>query len=200
MKKTLHCMLVLNAPRFFTMSWGIIRKFIDARTAQRIQVFSSGEKGLKALHLMVDKSQIPVDYGGSNKSIKKSFTEESADPALLRQEIELVHARKNHKVTTHQTWELVKGECMTIQVYTRSVSAAAVTVRLTGAIFKAVQAQCTFEGEAEDPKPHCTLVVSKLMGPGKVTVDVHDLDNAQKKHHGKSRGYFLIVGDIKAGE
>jgi hypothetical protein len=26
------------------------------------------------------------------------------------------------------------------------------------------------------------------------------LDNAQKMHHGKSRGYFLIVGDIKSNE
>jgi hypothetical protein len=62
----------------------IIRKFIDPRTAQRIQVFSGGgDKGLRALHKMVDKSQIPVDYGGTNKLMKQSFTEEAADPTLL---------------------------------------------------------------------------------------------------------------------
>ena len=94
---------------------------------------------------MVDKSQIPVDYGGTNKSMKESFTEEAADPTLLWQEIELVHAKKKNIGTTHQTcwetWELLKGEYMTIQVYTWSVSSAAITVRVNGAIFKTVQGQ-----------------------------------------------------------
>jgi hypothetical protein len=193
-------MLVLNAPKFFSMSWVIIRKLIDPRTAQRIQVFSSGDKGLRALHKMVDESQIPVDYGGTNKSIKQSFTEESADPTLLRQEIELVHAKKKNIGTTNQTWELQKGEYMTIRVYTRSVSSAAITVRVNGAIFKTVQAQSICEEETEDPIAHSTLAVSKLIGPGEVTVEARDLDNAQKMHHGKSRGYFLIVGDIKSNE
>ena len=194
-------MLVLNAPKFFSLSWGLIKKFIDPRTAQRIQVFSSEERGLKALQKMVDASEIPLDYGGPNKSVKQAFTEEAADPTLLRQEIQLLHVKRKHKTTSHTTWDLEKGEYMAIRVYTRSVSTSAITIRINGAIFKTVEVRCAFEeGEGEDasPMPNSVLAVARLSGPGKVSIEGQDLDNATKKQHGMSKGYFLIVGDVKA--
>jgi hypothetical protein len=189
-------MLVLNAPSFFALSWGIIKKFIDPRTAQRIQVFSNQEKGLNALQQMVDVEQIPVDYGGTNKTVKEAFTLEAADPTLHRQDIALLYVRKKHKVSTKEAWALRPDEYMEIRVYTRSVAAASITVKLNGAVFKTVQASCTFENET--PMPNCTLVVDKLMGPGKVTIEVQDMDTPmERKHNGLPRGYFLVVGDVK---
>jgi hypothetical protein len=69
-------MLILNAPGFFSMFWGLIKKFVDPRTAQRIQVFSSREKGLAAPRKLVAVEEIPVDNGGTNKSVKQAFMEE----------------------------------------------------------------------------------------------------------------------------
>ena len=67
-------MLVLNAPSFFTFSWKLIKNFIDPRTASRIQLFSSKEKGQKSLEKLVDKNtQIPSDYGGGNISLQEAF-------------------------------------------------------------------------------------------------------------------------------
>jgi hypothetical protein len=191
-------MLVLNAPSFFAMSWPLIKKFIDPRTAQRIQVFSNEQKGLQALQRLVSPEQIPTDYGGTYQSVKHAFTKESADPLLRRQEIELIHVRKRGTTSNKNKWEsLSREECMTIRVYTRSASAAILTIQFNGALYKTVQVQSAVS--ETDGEPHCQslLVVSKLRGPGTVTFELQDLDTAPKKHNGLSRGYFLLAGDVK---
>jgi len=217
--ETLHCMLVLNAPSFFAMTWGIIKKFIDPRTAARIQLFANRERGEKALEKLVDKSEIPSDYGGSNISLKEAFLREAADPSLLRQEIELLHCKRKGKANT-KTWTLEKSETMQVTVYTRSVSPGHVTIQLNGLTFRSFDVQCLFSGNgdnnendtAEDHAVNSTrstdpsalgtplpnqVTAKNLVGPGKVTVEVNDLDTAAKHHSGMSRGYFLVVGDVK---
>jgi hypothetical protein len=39
--------------------------------------------------------------------------------------------------------------------------------------------------------------LAKIKRPGMVSMEVQDLDNAPRHHKGLSRGYFLIVGDVK---
>jgi hypothetical protein len=77
------------------------------------------------------------------------------------------------------------------------------TIQFNGAEYKTVQVQCavsesTNNGDG-DGQPHCQslLMVSKLRGPGTVTFELQDLDTAPKAHHGLSRGYFLLTGDVK---
>lgn len=191
-------MLVLNAPKFFSLSWGLIKKFIDPRTAQRIHVYSSGEKGMTALRQMVDQTEIPVDYGGTNVSISEAFRKEAEDPELLRQDIQLLYVRQKSKATAKQTWELKQGECMTITAYTRSVSGGSITVLMNGVAVKTVEASCRFEGPEEAPSPNAITLVSKLSGPGTVSLKIKDLNNADsQKYRKESRGYFLLVGDVK---
>ena len=43
--EVLNCMIVLNAPGFFSFSWTVIRKFLDPRTAAKIKIFSDEKKG-----------------------------------------------------------------------------------------------------------------------------------------------------------
>jgi hypothetical protein len=198
--QTLHCMLVLNAPGFFALSWGLIKKFIDPRTAARIQLFANVEKGQRALEKLVEISQLPTDYGGANISLKSAFLREAADESILRQEIELLHCRKKGKAHS-KMWALEKNEMMEITIYTRSTSTANVFVKLNDSTFKTVQAVALWADgpEASQPLPNRIVAVSKhLVGPGKVTVEVTDLDTAEKKHSHLSRGYFLVVGDVKS--
>lgn len=216
--ETLHCMLVLNAPGFFAMAWGLIKKFIDSRTAARIQLFSNKDRGQKALEKLIDKSQIPSDYGGDNVSLSEAFLKEAHDPSLIRQEIELVHCKRRSKSHT-KTWTLQNHESLYITVYTRSVSTGRVSIQVNGQTFVSFDAKCRIQGEAgggggvsdgerqgdlfdDEEEPGTPLPFSKMankavMGPGKVTVDLDDLDDAPKQHSGKSKGYFLIVGDVK---
>ena len=208
--ETLHCMLVLNAPGFFALAWGVIKKFIDARTAARIQLFANKDKGQQALEKLIDKSQLPADYGGTNISLREAFLKEASDPSLIRQEIELLYCKRKGKANT-KSWNLDKSETVTITVYTRSVSTGHVSIQLNGQTFRSFDAKCRVaaEGVEEDGEsfssedieagtPFPNQVAAKtLSGPGKVTVEINDVDDMERRHSGKSRGYFLVVGDVK---
>jgi hypothetical protein len=209
--ETLHCMLVLNAPGFFAIAWGLIKKFIDPRTAARIQLFANKEKGQKALERLIDKSQLPSDYEGGNASLSEAFFKEARDSSLIRQEIELVHCKRKGKAHT-KPWTLNKNEKIQISVYTRSVSTGYVSILVNGQITRSFDAKCLVNGDQDGPKtlddkkeapgtPLPNRISTKtLVGPGKVTVEIHDRDDVEKRHSGKSRGYFLIVGDVKEAE
>jgi CRAL/TRIO domain len=208
--ETLHCMLVLNAPGFFAMAWGLIKKFIDPRTAARIQLFANKEKGKKALERLIDQSQIASDYGGGNISLSEAFLKEAHDPSLIRQEIEIVHCKRKHKSHT-KTWTLDMNESVQITVYTRSVSTGHVSIQLNGQTARSFEVKCLVKGECNDgedddfdEEPGTPLPIRKstatIVGPGNVTVEIRDLDDAEKQHSGKSKGYFLVVGDVKKAE
>lgn len=66
----LNKMIILNAPGYFTMTWKIIRGWIDERTANKVDVIGHGkEKILRKLSNYIDPDQIPGDYGGNAQSI-----------------------------------------------------------------------------------------------------------------------------------
>jgi len=188
------------------MFWGIIKKFIDPRTAQRIQVFSNTEKGLEALRKWIDIENIPEDYGGKNKSIKQAFLDESGDPHLKRQEIEVLHVTRKGTAMAKNELTVGKDEFIEIRVYTRSVSAVEITVRFNGETYATAHAKCGWGtssdsagGTTSTPLPNCTVVVDKLVGPGTVQVMAQDLDDVDKKaSNGASKGYFLLACDIKS--
>lgn len=198
-------MLVINAPGFFAFSWKLIKNFIDPRTASRIQLFSSQVKGQNALENLVDKKkEICSDYGGGNISLQEAFLRECSDPQIVRQEIELIHCKRKSKKAISKAWTLSENECTEITIYTRSVSQADISISFNGSVVKTVRARCKFEGEGVEikPLPNKTVAVyakfRELVGPGKVVVEAHDLDSTISRHHGSmSRGYYLVVGDIK---
>ena len=205
-------MLVVNAPSFFAFSWKLIKNFIDPRTASRIQLFSSKDKGQKALEKLVHKdTEMPIDYGGGNISLGEAFLKECMDPLIVRQEIELIYCKRKNKKSIPTAWTLQENETMGITVYTRSVSEADINIIWNGSIIKTIQAQCRFGsgengGDKNDvdngtPYPNrITVVTSKeLVGPGEVSVEVKDLDSTiSKRNSSMSRGYYLVVGDAKA--
>jgi len=203
--ETLHGMLVLNAPTFFTFSWRVIKNFLDARTASRIQLFSSKEKGQQALENLIDKEkEIASDYGGSNISLREALLTASSDSKIVRQEVELIYCKRKSKAAIQKAWNLGAGQCMEITVYTRSVSHANIFVSFNGSRVKSVKSFCKFDedGFQLSPLPNKVVAVSansmELVGPGEVMVEAFDLSNEiSKAHSNASRGYHLVVGDMK---
>jgi hypothetical protein len=236
-------MLIINAPSFFSFAWKIIKKFVDPRTAARIQLFSSSNEkaSQQALEKLICKqTQLPIDYGGGNISLEDSFLEQvqQSDPLIIKQNIDLLHTRKGKKSTSTvqilKPWPIQENETIDITIYTRSVSEATITILLNGIPIKTIQAQCLLVnnddgddnnnnndvGDDNDnnnqktPYPN-RIVVSDydassslsseeqqilVLGPGEVTVTATDLDSPiakEKQYNHLSRGYFLIVGDVK---
>jgi hypothetical protein len=220
--ETLHRMLILNAPRFFVMAWGVIKQFIDPQTARRIQMFSNQEQGFKALQALVDSDQIPTDYGGTNQSIQEAFIREANDPLLVRQEIDLLHIKRRGgtaslhaknkdykgKGGTGGEWIIHEGECMELNCFTRCCSGASVTIQIknnnNGDENTIVhQVKGDLDNLREDGKPTgkqftlATNIEGAAGGGTSVSMELQDLDQADKKNSGNSRGYFLLVGDIR---
>jgi CRAL/TRIO domain len=189
-------MLIVNAPGFFALSWAIIKKFIDPQTAGRIQIFSNQKKALKALEELVDIEEIPADYGGHNITINEAFMNMSSDPLLIRQEVELLHVKKRHKAHGKNEWVLKQGERIDICVFTRSASSAKVTVRVNGDDAESVEACCAFD-DGTIKSQSFKLDSEAFVGPCTISLEAEDLDTAEKKHAKESKGYFLVVGDIK---
>jgi CRAL/TRIO domain len=63
--ETMHKMLIVNAPTFFSATWRLIRGWLDPRTANKIEVISSKAAYEKRLLELIDADQLPSDYGGT---------------------------------------------------------------------------------------------------------------------------------------
>ena len=212
--QTLHRMIILNAPAGFGTAWQVIKRFIDPQTAARISVFSDKKSGHNSLLDIIDIDQIPIDYGGTNKSIQQVFLEEANDPYLIRQEIELLHVKRKGKTKSNKVWTIKDGERLDLTCYTRSCSGASCCVKLNGSNYKVVEQIVgnTYVDENSGhvggdhsgiPKPTSyNLLSGGILGSPEgvnITVELQDLDNAKKNANGNSlsRGYFLVVGNVR---
>jgi hypothetical protein len=69
----MHKMIIVNAPTFFTATWRLIRGWLDPRTANKIEVIGSRSAYEKRLLELVDRDQLPSDYGGSGIDTNKTL-------------------------------------------------------------------------------------------------------------------------------
>lgn len=113
--ETLNKMMIINAPAFFTMTWKIVRGWIDERTASKIEVIGTDQKRiLKKLSKIVDPSNLPADYGGSGIGIDEFFHSEMLREAeelrgegnpyrKVDEKSEVIHLRGHSTATRHFT-------------------------------------------------------------------------------------------------
>lgn len=73
--ETMSKMLIVNAPTYFSATWGIIKGWLDARTAAKIEVISSRATMEKRLLEFIDADQLPSDYGGTGPDTNDSMNE-----------------------------------------------------------------------------------------------------------------------------
>ena len=62
--ETLGRMFIINVPTIFSVSWAIIKPFLDERTQRKIEIFSSVSSWKKRLREVVEPRDLPVDFGG----------------------------------------------------------------------------------------------------------------------------------------
>ena len=163
--------LVINAPRFFTMTWGIIKGWIDPRTAGKVELISSRKSWEARLRELVDEEQLPSDYGGKGAATTETLAKEAPE-GVVKQHHELVHVRSNGHVTV----DVPAGGYMEVKVFSRS--AVEVTISVVDEIDKtkelapAVPFQHT--GGAEETVPPTSVVITKsrIAGPCKARVKI----------------------------
>lgn len=71
--ETMSKMFIVNAPTFFSASWRIIKAWLDARTAAKIEVISNRAKMEARLLEFIDADQLASDYGGKGPDTTKTM-------------------------------------------------------------------------------------------------------------------------------
>lgn len=75
--ETMNKMVIVNAPRFFSATWTIIKGFLDPRTTAKVELFSSTSAAEKCLKELIDEDQLPSDYGGTAESTVETMAKMS---------------------------------------------------------------------------------------------------------------------------
>eukprot|EP00596_Hydrurales_sp_CCMP1899_P006804 CAMPEP_0119042264 /NCGR_PEP_ID=MMETSP1177-20130426/14498_1 /TAXON_ID=2985 /ORGANISM="Ochromonas sp, Strain CCMP1899" /LENGTH=394 /DNA_ID=CAMNT_0007008929 /DNA_START=104 /DNA_END=1285 /DNA_ORIENTATION=+ len=101
--ETLGKMLVINAPYIAVQTWAFVKKWLDPRTQQKIEILSTSES-MARLHEYVSLDQLPKMYGGS-----------APDLFYRKDNTELVTVPRNGKTT--KTITVQAGKKLTVDSY-----------------------------------------------------------------------------------
>lgn len=191
--ETLSKMVIINAPRFFSMSWKIIKGWIDARTANKIEIISSRKAWEKRLCEIVDSDQLPSDYGGTALDTE-SILASNAPGNMKRSHTELLSVRSYANATV----ELKAGEKMNVVVYTKAKGGAKCSITQTDT--KKVHVKdvvVTYKGSEnyDNEPPEEAVIGSDLAGPGKFKIKVESKTKSMSK---MSYDNYLVVCNIFA--
>lgn len=93
--ETLNRMLVINAPSFFTITWKLIRGWIDKRTAGKVELYSSRKLWHKRLLELMPMDELPNDYGGTSLSTEDMMSSCQLAPSIykIKDNTKLLHVR-----------------------------------------------------------------------------------------------------------
>jgi hypothetical protein len=162
--ETMNKMLIINAPSFFSLSWALIKGWLDARTANKIEVIASRKSWEARLLELVDVDQLPSDYGGTGPSTAAVFKREaSRGDDIKRRLVHLMHVRNSgsHQLT------LEAGEIADISVHTRSGSGAKFDVINCTTKVSVADTNVAHKGTSADTDmPSNVTIVKDLKGPG----------------------------------
>jgi hypothetical protein len=169
--ETMNKMVIINAPSFFSLSWKIIKGFLDVRTANKIEVISSRKAWEKTLKDLVDEEQLPSDYGGKGESTVLAMAREaSAEGDVKRRVMHLLHVRS----TGHYDFSLEEGETAEVVICTRYLPGAKFDVvhadKKDGvAVVSGVAVKHAGTGDDKEA-PTNASITKDVKGPGKFRV------------------------------
>jgi CRAL/TRIO domain len=180
----LHTLIVLNAPGFFTFVYNAMKRFLDAKTAQLIEIYSSPSRGRERLLELIDDHQLPMDYGGRAPSTSELILREGhrrGGPVPRYQVVELVKVRR--KRPAELTFALKADERVELSVYTRSKFDAELSLSAN----PGTKRMATKTIHPEEGRPHC-FQFGEFAGPGEFKL--HTTVAAD------SMQYFLVFGQV----
>eukprot|EP00978_Attheya_sp_CCMP212_P019414 scaffold54396_cov45-Attheya_sp.AAC.1 len=182
--ETMHCCVIVNAPSFFTIAWKLIKKFIDARTSSKIEIYSSTKEGKKRLLELIDGKSVPSDYGGSAPSMSSliSKNQTCGDDAASWHISKLMHVHSGKKKAKFECEIPAGGPPVSFQVHTRCASGATFSFFKDSELLKEV----VVTNSTNDVGAYSKEVITELDGPGKFRVEAKALAKA---------GYFMLVGN-----
>jgi len=169
--ETMERMIVVNVPRFFALTWRLIKGWIDPRTAGKVELISTRKHWEARLKELVDLDQLPSDYGGKAEDTEATLMK-TAPGGMVRQITDLWHVRTHHA----HTFEIGPSEEVEVVVYTRGTSGSTFSVMdkdHKGKVFvKGVDVKHTGNPTDENEPPTNVTITSesRIAGPSHIKV------------------------------
>jgi len=202
--------VIVNAPTFFSAIWSIIRRWLDPRTAGKIEIFSFKGSAERRLKELIDADQLPSDYGGNAPSVAETIVRQGdREGRVARRVTKLMHV----KAHSHVAVEVEANEEMEVVVYTRSIGGALFRVEASvlhhhhhhhshlhvphprGSHREHIAehtVRCPTERAVENAAPYSDTVARCLRGPAKY----HVVGEAAHKSRLSAADHFLVVCNI----
>lgn len=187
--ETMNRMLIVNAPGFFAFTWKIIRGYIDARTAAKVEIISNKEKMEKRLKELCNPHELPSDYGGTAEPTSEILMRGGGAERGARRRFNELLSRGSSPFEFKLGGG---GEEAEVWVYTKATGGATFTV--LGADGDPVAAPVMVRhtgGTGEDDDPSRILIVKSVGGPGKFKVRASGISGSE---------YFLLIGNVTVAE
>ena len=156
-------MVILNAPRFFTFFWRVIKSMLDPRTASKIEMFSNEKDGINWLHERVDTSELLSNYGGTGASFE-DVQNLSAAAECKRQIVKLISTSTRSFTKDTLEFSLDSGETGDLTMYTRSELGAKFELTMDGNAIGSADVK----NPNATPGPYTVKIFEGVKGPGKV--------------------------------
>lgn len=168
--ETMNKMIIINAPRFFSATWKIIKGWIDVRTANKIEIIASRKSWEKRLLELADPSDLPSDYGGTGADSKTCILRETTTGDMKKSLTELLHVRSHASVVV----ELEQGEKMDVLVYTKAKAGLKFSItdadHVKGPFVENIDVTFTGGIDLDNEPPASATLASNLVGPGKFKI------------------------------
>lgn len=189
--ETMNRMVIVNAPRFFTVTWKLVKGWIDPRTAAKVELISSRSTWEKRLKEIIDENQLPSDYGGKAEDTKVTLMNDSP-PGMKRIFTKLETFRGNSSINI----PLNNEESMEIIIFTRSPTGGTFSVVNadkddSSILAPSKEVKHTGGSDYKTDQPTRGTIAELLQGPGTFKVKVNSAAGRFS-----SGGRFLIVGKI----
>ena len=139
--ETLNHMSIVNAPAFFTLTWKLIRGWIDQRTADKVSVIGTNKEGLlKHLTKHIVVNSLASDYGGNGKSVNEvlrddmihqflsSTSESTTEDALRVEDKDTYLMSMRSGKSSEYTVSVKEGQLVKISLFTRSLLGGNLTI------------------------------------------------------------------------
>jgi len=196
--ETMNKTIIVNAPRFFSVTWGLIKGWLDARTVSKIEMFTSIKSAQPCLRELIDVDQIPSDYGGTGESTLVTMEKNGMKSGgMSRLVAELLHIRTYQNITI----TLEEGEEIDVHIHTRAVTGAVFNITESSSkkvIVEDTTVQHTVphdvELNSESPcDVHLTAETGRIKGPMTIKVKGTSLGGMLGTEN------FMVVGYVFGG-
>ena len=176
--ETLHWTILLNAPGWFSFTWNLIKgmNFLNPRTVAKVEVYSNKARGEERLFAMVDKHQVPNDFGGTAPPLSELIASTSGGEGTYH--TSELRVKKGKASKEPELIRLAADEQVILSVHSRSIAPSQVSVFINGqaihenvAIMPPPPAPTSDAGTTEF-LPYSHRFEEPIPGPGVISIEI----------------------------